>query len=74
MAVKVIARKWGNSIGIIIPKETVEKEGIKEKEEIFVEIQKEKPLLVKDMLGKLKLKKTTKQLLKEIDQELDSEA
>ena len=27
-------RKWGNSLGVIIPKETVEKEHIKEKEKI----------------------------------------
>ena len=27
-------RKWGNSLGVIIPKETVEREHIKEKEKI----------------------------------------
>ena len=27
-------RKWGNSLGVIIPKETIEKEHIKEKEKI----------------------------------------
>jgi len=33
-------RKWGNSIGIIIPKDIVEKEHIKEDEKIVVDIKK----------------------------------
>ncbi|MBI1970634.1 AbrB/MazE/SpoVT family DNA-binding domain-containing protein [Candidatus Woesearchaeota archaeon] len=33
-------RKWGNSIGIIIPKEIVEKEHIKEDEKIVVDIKR----------------------------------
>lgn len=38
--VEVTAKKWGSSIGVIIPKEIVEKEGIKENEKIRIEIKK----------------------------------
>lgn len=33
-------RKWGNSLGIVIPKEIIEKENISENEKIVVRIKK----------------------------------
>ncbi len=48
-----IARKWGNSLGIVLSKEIVETEKIKENEEIhFLIIPKHNPL--KDSFGRLK--------------------
>jgi len=41
--IKAIARKWGNSIAIVIPKEIVDKERIKEDEEIIIEVKKRRP-------------------------------
>ena len=41
MAIEVRTKKWGNSIGIIIPSETVERFNIKPEEKISVEISKE---------------------------------
>ena len=46
-------RKWGNSLGIIIPKEVVDAEGIKEGKEIVVNIRKNKVNL-SNLFGKLK--------------------
>ncbi len=38
--IKTTAKKWGSSIGIIIPKEIVEKEKIKEGEKLDILIRK----------------------------------
>lgn len=38
--VELTARKWGSSLGVIIPKEIVEKEHIKENEKVKLEIKK----------------------------------
>ena len=38
MAIEVEIKKWGNSLGIIIPKEILLKEGLKEKDKILVNI------------------------------------
>lgn len=43
MEVKVRAKKWGSSIGVIIPKEIVDARKIKENDEITIEIKKDKP-------------------------------
>ena len=42
-------RKWGSSIGVVIPKEAVEEEGIKPNEKIVIEIKKR--VKVKDVFG-----------------------
>jgi len=58
-------RKWGNSLGIIIPKEEVENLKLRENQTVIVEItKKENPL--KELFGFGKLKKPTEELLKEI--------
>jgi len=41
MAIQVKVRKWGNSIGIVLPSEFSEKQGIKENDKITIEIVKE---------------------------------
>ena len=51
MEVEVIARKWGNSIGVTLPKEAVEKEGIKENERFFIDIHKGRHAKVRDIFG-----------------------
>jgi antitoxin component of MazEF toxin-antitoxin module len=68
MAVLVRTKKWGNSIGIIIPSETVEKLNIKPEEKISVEISKEGNVL-EEMFGTMKSKKTAKQIVDEARKE-----
>ena len=46
MALEVKLRKWGNSLGIILPKDFLEKKKIKENEKILVEVVKEADLSV----------------------------
>lgn len=43
MEIKTIARKWGSSIGVIIPKEVVDTKKIKENDEIIVRVDTIKP-------------------------------
>jgi len=64
-------KPWGNSLGIIIPKETVRKLALKPHEDVMIEI-KGKVNVLKELFGALKFKKPTAQLLKEARQELES--
>lgn len=54
MAIKVKTKKWGNSIGVILPKEVIEGQKIKENQRILVEVVKEANL--KRVFGSLKRK------------------
>jgi antitoxin component of MazEF toxin-antitoxin module len=70
----VITRKWGNSIGVILPKEIVEKEHIKENMRINILISKNSNVL-NETFGMLKgkLKKSSQQMKDEIKKELYKE-
>lgn len=50
MEIKTTAKRWGSSIGVIIPKEVVDAKKIKENDKITIEI-KTKPL-AGNMFGK----------------------
>jgi antitoxin component of MazEF toxin-antitoxin module len=54
MEVESIARKWGNSLGFIIPKEIVKKENIKPNTKIRFEIKRTND--ISKTFGMLKLK------------------
>ena len=41
MAIEVTLRKWGNSLGVILPKELVQKKHLKSDDKIFLEVVKE---------------------------------
>ena len=68
---KTVTRKWGNSIGITLPKEVVEDAKIKENEKVVVLILKQNKNLNK-MFGLLKgrLKQSAQQLKDELRAEL----
>ncbi len=54
MAVEVVVKKWGNSMGVVLPKEMVEKERLKENEKVLIEMVKEADLT--GLFGTLKRK------------------
>jgi len=54
MATEVTVRKWGNSLGVVFPKEIVEKKHLKVDEKIFIDVVKKANL--KDVFGSLKTK------------------
>jgi antitoxin component of MazEF toxin-antitoxin module len=71
MAIEVKTKRWGNSIGIIIPSAAIEKFNIKPNENILVEINKKRNVL-KEMFGKARFNKSTEEILKESRREFES--
>lgn len=61
-------RKWGRSIGVVIPKNGIKKEGIKANDIVTLLIAKKSNAL-KDTFGTLKFKKSTDKIMEEIDKE-----
>ncbi len=54
MATRTVVRKWGNSLGVVIPSEEAAREGLKENDE--VEITVRKAVDVKELFGRYKFK------------------
>ena len=71
MAVEIKTKKWGNSVGIIIPNEIVEKLNIKPEEKVVVEIEKSGNVLM-ELFGTMKSGKTARQIVNEARRELES--
>lgn len=64
MELKTRARKWGDSIAIIIPKPITEFERIKENDEVIIEVRKN--IIAKNLFGKFpRLSKKSAQELKD---------
>ncbi|MDP1695440.1 MAG: hypothetical protein Q8L29_00830 [archaeon] len=69
-------RRMGNSLGIIVPSEVVNHNKFREGDELIVEIQFKRKTSVEDMLREarkrnLKFKRTTEEILKEINEDSD---
>ena len=66
------AKKWGNSVGIIIPKEVAEREGIRPgvAVEALVKSKKYNPITKTFGMLKGRIKKPTDVIMREIDREL----
>ncbi|MBI5391846.1 AbrB/MazE/SpoVT family DNA-binding domain-containing protein [Candidatus Woesearchaeota archaeon] len=65
-------KKWGNSLGIIIPKEIVRENKIHQHEEIVIEIKGKQKTVLEELFGAIKFSKPTKILLKEARKDLES--
>ena len=52
MTIQVRVKKWGNSLGIVLPSEFVDRERLKENEKISISVVKEVDL--SDIFGSLK--------------------
>ncbi len=66
MEIKVKAKRWGSSIGFILPKIIVEEKGIKDNDEIVIEVKD--GLVAENFFGKFprKLKKTGQEIKDEL--------
>ncbi len=62
--VETTTRKWGNSLGITIPREIVEEEKLEENQEIIVDIRKKTD--IRRIRGLGKFKKSAQQLKDEM--------
>lgn len=68
---ETITRKWGNSLGVTLPKEVIEKAQIKEHEEISILILKQDQTLRKTFgMAKGKWKKDAQKIKDELRAEL----
>lgn len=69
--VNATVKKWGNSFGIILPKDIVKSQDIREGSNIEVMIQSKNKTKVKDIFGILKgkIKRDTADLLREVDED-----
>jgi antitoxin component of MazEF toxin-antitoxin module len=65
---------WGNSVGVAIPKAKLAKEHLSIDEKVQVVIRPVSSIKVKDLYGAVKQwKKPTRQIMKEVDEDLDTE-
>ncbi|MEK6873802.1 MAG: AbrB/MazE/SpoVT family DNA-binding domain-containing protein [Nanoarchaeota archaeon] len=68
--IKSKLRKMGNSYIIVVPLKAIKNTNLKEGDEIEVIINKNEKVNLRKMFGTLKFKKSTDQLMKEMDKEL----
>ena len=54
MAIEVTVKRWGNSMGVVLPKQIVEEGKLRENERILIEVVKEAAL--SKLFGSLKRK------------------
>lgn len=67
----VKTKKWGNSLGIRLPKKVVKENKIKPEEEILIQIGKPKVSKAKDIFGILNPKEPIEKSMRSIDKALD---
>ena len=53
-------KEWGNSLGVIIPRDIARKEKLKSEDEVIIEIRKKMDIM--DLFGALKFKKYSQQM------------
>src|SRR3989344_8169093 len=63
MIIESKLKKWGNSVGVIIPSNALKEENLREGEEIVVEVKKKSS--IKDLFGSLKEWKINAQKVKD---------
>lgn len=81
MEIETKTKKWGSSLGVIIPREIVKEERLREGQEIRIDILSRKKttgadifkMVEKHPLPKTKDKRSTQEILDEVDKELDPE-
>lgn len=54
MGIRTVVRKWGNSLGVVIPSEEASREGLRENDEVEVVIRK--ALDIRELFGKYKFR------------------
>ena len=71
MEILTKTKKWGSSLGIIIPKKIIREERIKDGQEIRINILSKKKTIGRDIFGKLKFKKPIQVLINETDRDFE---
>ncbi len=66
---EAMLKRWGSSVGLILPKGSLKKEDLKVGQRVIVRVMKKiSPL--RQTFGTLKFRKSTEELLRESDQEM----
>ncbi|MBI2576563.1 hypothetical protein HYV84_05085 [Candidatus Woesearchaeota archaeon] len=69
---ETVVKEWGNSVGIVIPKEKALREGLKANDRITILLTKESDSLkVKDIFGSVKWKTPIKRMVGGIHREFE---
>ncbi|MEK6825368.1 MAG: AbrB/MazE/SpoVT family DNA-binding domain-containing protein [Nanoarchaeota archaeon] len=63
MEITTRLKRWGNSVGIIIPAEMLREKGLKEEEEVIISVEKKKG--IRYLFGSLKHAKIDAQKVKD---------
>ena len=64
---KSITRKWGNSLGVVIPLDIIKEENLKENTEVILKIVKKSPF--EELFGSVKFNRPVKEIVKELKKE-----
>jgi antitoxin component of MazEF toxin-antitoxin module len=72
MEIETKTKKWGSSLGVIIPKMLVKRERLREGQNIRINILSGKKTTGADIFGELKFKKPIQILLDETDRDFES--
>lgn len=64
------AKKWGNSIGFVVPADVVRREGIRPGDAVEIDVRKRIPAL-EELAGTVKLKHDLRDLLREMERGWD---
>ncbi|HLC91028.1 MAG TPA: hypothetical protein VJI15_04625 [Candidatus Nanoarchaeia archaeon] len=68
--VEATTRKWGNSLGVILPKDVVQHEHLKENQKIKLWLPPQKKVDLSPLFGILKTNKSGQEIKDEIRKEL----
>lgn len=60
MEIKTKLKEWGNSIGLIVPKEIIAENNLKVNDEVIIEIRKKNEIM--KLFGSLKLKRSSQNI------------
>ncbi len=68
--IETVAKKWGNSMGVVIPRKVLESEHIKENQKVKMLIWKDGRKSLKETFGTMKFGKSAQKMKDEIRSEL----
>ena len=68
---ETIPKRWGNSLGVTIPKPVAEKGHLSTKKKVIIMLIDPVAADLRSVFGTLKLKKPTQQVMEEIDEGYD---
>ncbi|MBS3099933.1 AbrB/MazE/SpoVT family DNA-binding domain-containing protein [Candidatus Pacearchaeota archaeon] len=66
---KSVTRKWGNSLGIVIPLNVIKEENLKENREVTLKLVKKSPF--EELFGSVKFKRPVKEIVRKLKKECD---